>query len=166
MRVQPEKPRGMRGTSVLGASPLVVVAPEELYNFLAWLCAHGSASLEEAGQILRALADRPLDTLDLAQHLALVEIQGPRIVPTPAGQAWIHKSSNLPLTLGALKAMLPLETVLRWLKAGPVPQMRLTELFGGPLAEQAALALADWGELFGRWQQEGGWLYRKEQDSP
>jgi hypothetical protein len=44
-------------------------------------------------------------------------------------------------------------------------QVRLVELFRGPLAEQAALALADWGELFGRWRQEEGWLYQRKREA-
>ena len=135
---------------------LIAVGPEDLYTAIAWLNARKEVSLEEAAWGLRVLVDRPLDTLELAERLGLAVVQGLRVLLTPAGQAWAMKPEHLPQRLGMLVSELSL---------GPVPQVRLVELFRGPLAEQAALALADWGELFGRWRQEAGWLYQRKREA-
>ena len=135
---------------------LIAVGPEDLYTAIAWLNARKEVSLEEAAWGLRVLVDRPLDTLELAERLGLAVVQGLRVLLTLAGQAWAMKPEHLPQRLGMLVSELSL---------GPVPQVRLVELFRGPLAEQAALALADWGELFGRWRQEAGWLYQRKREA-
>jgi hypothetical protein len=165
----PERMKVMENKAAAVKTPwagfLIAVGPEDLYTAIAWLNARKEVSLEEAAWGLRVLVDRPLDTLELAERLGLAVVQGLRVLLTPAGQAWAMKPEHLPQRLGMLVSELPLGPVQGWLEEGPVPQVRLVELFRGPLAEQAALALADWGELFGRWRQEAGWLYQRKREA-
>lgn len=139
--------------------PKVAVGPNDLWAALRWLGLHGPTGMVELGEVLRATVDRPLETLELAEELGLLELRGAVAHLTPTGQDWVEHPQQLPQNLQMLQLLFPWDRVLAQLQQRPVSLVQLVGFFKGPLAEQAALAMAEWGQLFGLWQERQGWLY-------
>lgn len=132
--------------------PKVAMGPNDLWAALHWLGLHGPIGMVELGEVLRAMVDLPLETLELAEEFGLLELRGSVAQLTLAGHGWVEHPQQLPQNLQMLWDRFPWNRVFSRVQQNPVSLVEPLGFFRGPLAVQAALAMAEWGKLFGLWQ--------------
>lgn len=139
------------------AAPAVVTGPAELLLALRWLERRGGASLDEVLEAYRTFIDQPLETLELAEELGLIAWQGLTLRLSEAGALLLRAPQQSPV-LAEIARRLELAAVRELLERGPLHLSELVPLFAGPLAEQGARSLGEWGAWLGAWQMQAPWL--------